>query len=743
MIHESGHRVLAGDNPFEVTAESGSPHPAPVDVPLWNETFFFSAWSPVNGVGYFIHAGSDPADPALRFAQVIAYLPDGRLVTNRSWGRPSGTGDELTIGGFTMTTVEPLKAWRIRFDGAGELTTSTESGRRPVGAGFAVPLSFDVEVTAAAPVWDLFAATGMPRLDWASIHLEQNLYTNGTLTAGSDTWKIDGVGFRDHSVGARSFDSLGGDRFWGFVSPTTGRSCQGIMVWARDGELRLASGSLHDNGTTEVINGDLSLTGLTDTTGDPKDLELTLVRPSGEKIVATGRIEHTVTITIADPNHNINGALLEGDPLILSESQTRWEWPDGDVLYGHLERVARLSTLTRRGVVMAGPSKLRLLGKAAVVAGSIVVEKVRKPVARTRDDIPVTGMEITREWLQDVLCHDHPGARIESFELIAGTSQTTSRAAVRVTYNDEGTRAGLPTKLFTKTTTGFGQRLMIGGAQMLEGETKFYTVFRPRVDMEAPLGYWGAADQRSWRSMILMEDIAETRGATFVEPLTPLTSSQIDDVVVSLANCHGALWDDPDLRGMKTTRDHLANVSGFAAMGSCSARGIEKASDLVSPGVRGQAHRLWAGTTRQLTMLTTEHTPTLLHGDTHVGQVYLTREGRAGLTDWQSIMVGGWGFDFSYFVGTACTPEERRARERDLLELYLSTLTQAGGKAPSFDDAWLIYRQCMAYPCSAWSFVYGRAFYQPEMQPDEACREEIRRLTIAVDELDTLDALGV
>jgi hypothetical protein len=134
--------------------------------------------------------------------------------------------------------------------------------------------------------------------------------------------------------------------------------------------------------------------------------------------------------------------------------------------------------------------------------------------------------------------------------------------------------------------------------------------------------------------MILMEDIAETRGATFVEPLTPLTSAQIDDVVVSLASCHGALWDAPDLRGMNTTRDHLANVSGFAAMGSCSVRGIAKAGDLVSPGVRGQAERLWAGTIGQLTMLTTEHTPTLLHGDNHVGQVYLTRDGRAGLTDW-------------------------------------------------------------------------------------------------------------
>jgi len=392
---------------------------------------------------------------------------------------------------------------------------------------------------------------------------------------------------------------------------------------------------------------------------------------------------------------------------------------------------------------MPAPTKAGLAKKAAIVAAATLAEKIRRPVPRTRDDVPRNGTELTREWLQDVLCAGTPGARVESFEIIPGTSQTTTRAAVRVRYNDAGEAAGLPTKLFTKSTTGFSQRLLLGGAGMLEGETTFYAKLRPRIEMEAPQGYWGGVDPVSWRSMILMEDIAETRGATFVEPLTPLTSGQIDDVVVALANCHGAMWEAPELRTMKTTRDHLDNVSGFVDMDKSCARGIAKAGDLVSQGVRGQANRLWLGTTKALIRLTTDDPHTLLHGDPHVGQVYLTREGRAGLTDWQSIMAGGWGYDFGYFVGTACTPEERRERERELLGLYLTALDEAGGKAPAFDDAWLTYRQNLCYPCTAWSFAYGRAFYQPEMQPDDACREMIRRLTIAVDELKTFDALGV
>jgi hypothetical protein len=345
VLHPAISRVLEGDNPFDVAPELDYFQGPRADVPLWNETWFFSSWSPGSDVGIFIHAGADAADPELFYAQVIAYLPGGELVADRSWGRPES--GNLTVGPFSIATEEPLRRWRLRFDGAGERTTSDAAGRRPVGAGLAVPMSFDIEFSAAGPVWDLFKASEIPHLDWAGIHHEQNTYSRGRLSVGGTSWELDGVGFRDHSTGPRDLARLGGDRFWGFVSPTTGRGFQGIKVWNRDGELELSSAAYHVDGMLEVINGAIELTGLEDTLGNPKELELAFTRPDGEEIVAPGRILHTVTITIADPNHNINGALLEGDPLILSESQVRFDWPDGDVFYGHLERVARLSDLRR------------------------------------------------------------------------------------------------------------------------------------------------------------------------------------------------------------------------------------------------------------------------------------------------------------------------------------------------------------------------------------------------------------
>jgi hypothetical protein len=388
-------------------------------------------------------------------------------------------------------------------------------------------------------------------------------------------------------------------------------------------------------------------------------------------------------------------------------------------------------------------SKLWLAGRAATVGGMMLVERVRPPVPRTRDDVPRNGVDLTEEWLTDVLCDQTPGARVIAFSTPGLNSGTSTRAALRVTYNQAGIDAGLPTELYTKTTANYSQRLLLGGADVLWGETHFFTRFRPRVAMEAPRGYWGGVDKRSWRSMIVMEDIAATKGARFIEPTTPLTRSQVQDILQNMAAYHGAWWSDPGLSVLKTPRDHFRNVSSFIDMGGRCAVGMQRAKSVIPAALHSEADRLWRGTERALELATTRLPQTLLHGDSHVGQTYITADGRMGLTDWQATLQGGWAYDFAYFVGSACEPDDRRAWERELLELYLGTLADAGAPAPSFEDAWLAYRQQLFYPYSAWAFTIGRAFYQPRMQPDETSLAILRRLSNAINDLDSFQALGI
>ncbi|RJO68422.1 aminoglycoside phosphotransferase family protein [Nocardia panacis] len=387
--------------------------------------------------------------------------------------------------------------------------------------------------------------------------------------------------------------------------------------------------------------------------------------------------------------------------------------------------------------------KLWLLGRVAAVGAHVVGEKITRPKARTAGDVPVDGGSITADWLTAVLCRDHPGAQVDSFELANASSGTSTRAALRVQYNTQGEQAGLPTELFAKMSTTLAQRIVLGGAKVIDGESHFFTAMRPEVEIEAPRGYWAAHDPDSWRSITLMEDIAVTKGAIFSEPTAPIGRDQMEDLVRNLARLHGTFWEHPGLAVLKTPNEMLAAVLASIDMKTRAAVGLERAGEVVPESLRGQSERLWAGVERALDLATTQLPPTLLHGDPHIGQTYRTAEGRMGFADWQVVMQGGWGHDFAYTVTSGCDPEDRRAWDRDLLRAYLDELGRHGGKVPTFDEAWLIYRQQSMFAYAAWAFTIGRAFYQPRMQPEDTCRTLMHRITTAIDDNACLDALGV
>ncbi|RHW28158.1 aminoglycoside phosphotransferase family protein [Nocardioides immobilis] len=387
--------------------------------------------------------------------------------------------------------------------------------------------------------------------------------------------------------------------------------------------------------------------------------------------------------------------------------------------------------------------QLWLAGRAVTVGAHVAAEKIWTKPPRARTDVPRNGVSLTPEWLTAVLCREVPGAEVVSWRSPRGSSGTSERAALRVEYDAAGAAAGLPTQLFTKCTASFTQRLLLGGADVLAGETSFFMTFRPAVEMEAPIGYWGAVDDRSWRSIIVLEDIAESKGATFVEPTTPLSRGQVEDVLRNMAAYHGAWWESPELKVLKTPTDHYDNVAQMLDFEGRCRVGMDRARSVIPPALLGQADRMWRGTQVGLAMCTDEMPTTLLHGDPHAGQTYRTATGAMGLTDWQAVMRGGWSYDVAYFIASACAPDDRRAWERELLEHYLEHLAIAGGVAPELDEAMLRYRQSMFYPYSAWAFTIGRAWYQPKMQPDEISLAIIERIATAIDDLDCFGALGI
>ena len=75
---------------------------------------------------------------------------------------------------------------------------------------------------------------------------------------------------------------------------------------------------------------------------------------------------------------------------------------------------------------------------------------------------------------------------------------------------------------------------------------------------------------------------------------------------------------------------------------------------------------------------------TLLHGDTHIGNVYFTPNGkRIGFLDWSAFHFGSCFHDIVYHVTAMLTVQDRRAHEMEILDHYLEVLHKLGG--PRFD----------------------------------------------------------
>jgi hypothetical protein len=114
-----------------------------------------------------------------------------------------------------------------------------------------------------------------------------------------------------------------------------------------------------------------------------------------------------------------------------------------------------------------------------------------------------------------------------------------------------------------------------------------------------------------------------------------------------------------------------------------------------------------------------------------------------GVCDWQLGLQGSWAYDYTYIVCTALEVEDRRAWEGGLLDFYLDRLAGAGGEPIRREQAWLEYRRATFWPYFAWLYTIGRSRLQPRFQPDEISTTMIERISAAIDDLDSLVAVGL
>lgn len=389
--------------------------------------------------------------------------------------------------------------------------------------------------------------------------------------------------------------------------------------------------------------------------------------------------------------------------------------------------------------------RLDLAALAGRIAYHVAKEKLTNPRPTSLREVPPSPAHLTNEWLTLALCDGVPGAEIVGYEVSDRDDGTSSRARLRVRYNDAGRAAGLPTALFTKSGASFKTRMVSASAGLSKIESNFYALVRPTLQIEAPPTRYSAYDPVSHRQLLIMDDVTTTAGATFGTILTRrLTRDQAEQVVDTLAALHAKFWEAPLQRmygsWLWTSYEFQATLNVYIGAVARIASGFERGRDVIPSRLYDRRGEVADALMRSL-KINVSGPQTMLHSDVHPGNWYVTKDGRMGLCDWQCVAQGGWARDIAYALASNLTPEDRRAWESALVARHGERLADAGIRPPSFDEAFFAYRQQMPHAMMMWLGVLGRHPLQQEFQPHDITVETVRRVCTAADDLDTLDAI--
>jgi thiamine kinase-like enzyme len=392
-----------------------------------------------------------------------------------------------------------------------------------------------------------------------------------------------------------------------------------------------------------------------------------------------------------------------------------------------------------------GP-RLERVALTGRIAYHVAKERITNPRPITLRQVPPTPEHITDEWLTLALCGSVPGARVVSHELGPRHDGTSSRRTLHVEFNEAGRAAGLTERLFTKSGPSFMTRLASSAVSLGVIEAMFYAQVRPTLDIEAPTTQYSAYDPLTNRQLLIVDDVSQTRGARFGNILTRrLSRGQAEQVVDTLAAVHSRFWN-AKLRNqfgswLLDSYEWMARLNVAINAPKRILVGFKRGRDVIPPELYSRRRKVPAALMRSLE-INTCGPQTLLHGDVHPGNWYVTGDGRMGLYDWQCTVRGGWARDIAYALSTHLTVEQRREWERDLIARYRERLAESGCEAGKLEESFLAYRQQMPHAMFMWLVTIGRYRLQPDLQPRDITLETLRRTCQAAVDLDSLDAIA-
>jgi hypothetical protein len=269
-------------------------------------------------------------------------------------------------------------------------------------------------------------------------------------------------------------------------------------------------------------------------------------------------------------------------------------------------------------------------------------------------------------------------------------------------------------------------------------EAYFYRDLAAATGVRTLRSVYADIDPTTRHGVIITEDVV-SQGGTFLDGNSPYTPDQTAQTLGEFARLHAATWADPryaDAEWLAPRLGRALDVWGLSTTIDIIDHNFGGPNGQWVPDEMRDAHRL-VDAYRSLVGLTAVATASgpwcVVHGDAHVGNLFLDAVGTASLVDWQLVQRGMWYFDVGYHIASTLTVEERRRTERDLLRHYLDALASHGVTPPPRDEAWRAIGRGMLHGFFLWGIT-------TKVQPS-VIATLLHRLGTAVADHDAMSAL--
>ncbi|KAI1418483.1 aminoglycoside phosphotransferase [Hypoxylon sp. FL1857] len=304
------------------------------------------------------------------------------------------------------------------------------------------------------------------------------------------------------------------------------------------------------------------------------------------------------------------------------------------------------------------------------------------------EELPLLPGEVTARWLESKLGH-----KIRSVSMTRTIFGTGSKLFFSIEYADEvADPASRPTHICVK---GVFDPAMVAAQpwtlSLVQREAEFFGRIAPTIKhMGYPRGWWGGKTDK--QGIAIMSDLTH-EGCTFPSDSASYPLRNALDGAAQIAGLHAQFWGksqedypwiwnnyDPAMTAIVEPWDSVVREPGrpklpeYLMDGARVKRAQEKYYAKRNPKFR-----------------------TLLHGDTHLGNVYFTAEGDTRFLDWSAYHFASCFHDLVYFMSSILTIEDRRAHEMEVLDHYLETLHRLGGPKLDRNDEELMTEYKRSY----------------------------------------------